>query len=537
MIHIRGIAFILLILLITASLPSCKDDDGSGYIFKMNIESNPRNLDPQMADDKESVMIISNMMEGLVKALPDGAVVPAAAEGFDMSEDGLNYTFYLRRDRKWDSLADFSEPVTADDFVFAFQRIFDAATNSPYSGDYICIKNGGSILSGIKAPEELGVKAVDEYTVKFTLEYPYYDFLPLLAKTAAMPCSRSFFALSKGRYGMDAAASASNGAFYIKEWNYDPYWDNNYIIMRRNASYSENSYVYPYGLNFFITGGETSDIEDFLSGNVSCCTVDSLDEKLFADCAVYSGCIGTAGLVFNPDSEYFGNKAIREALAKSINRDAYKHTLPENLTAAFGIIPSGITLQGKSYRDIVPDRTLSVYDADSSKLWADALRSKGIESVENVKITVPEDFSGIEMLYDITERWRSELLFYCTVEVVSQNEYEGKISGGDYEIAIAELGAEHNSAFEFMNGFIEGECFKKYSNEDFVTSLNSSQTAESLSDGAKRFQAAESQIIEDCVFIPLCYENSYLVCSKKAADLAYYPFTGTVWFGEAKYYD
>ena len=213
---IRNIAFIFLLVL-SLVLPSCSEDDGSGYIFKMNIENNPSNLDPQMADDRESIMIITNMMEGLVKELPSGGIVSAAAERFEMSEDGLTYTFFLRNDRRWESLAKFSEPVKADDFVFAFQRIFDPETNSPYISDYMCIKNSSAVLNGMVPVDELGVKAVDDHTVKFTLEYPYFDFLSLLTKTAAMPCSREFFELSKGKYGMAADAVASNGAFYMKE--------------------------------------------------------------------------------------------------------------------------------------------------------------------------------------------------------------------------------------------------------------------------------------------------------------------------------
>ncbi|MDE6596244.1 MAG: peptide ABC transporter substrate-binding protein, partial [Oscillospiraceae bacterium] len=85
----------------------------------MNIENNPRNLDPQLAEDKESLIIIENMLEGLVRVMPEGGIVPAAAESFDMSEDGLTYTFYLKQGQEWESLAEYSEPVTAADFVYA----------------------------------------------------------------------------------------------------------------------------------------------------------------------------------------------------------------------------------------------------------------------------------------------------------------------------------------------------------------------------------------------------------------------------------
>lgn len=533
---IRNMAFIFL-LVIALVLPSCSEDDGSGHIFRMNIESNPSNLDPQLAYDKESVMIITNMMEGLVKELPGGGIVPAAAESFEMSEDGMTYTFHLRKDRHWESLAKFSEPVKADDFVFAFQRIFSKETNSPYISDYICIKNGRAILNGIESEKELGVRVVDDYTVEFTLEYPYFDFLSLLTKTAAMPCSREFFALSKGRYGMADDAVASNGAFYMKEWNFDPYWDNNYIIMRRNKSYSETDYVYPYSLNFFITGDSSGDAVAFSSGSVDCYISGNVDEKILSSNKSVSSGVKTAGLVFNLDSKYFGNKVFREALARSINRDAYSRLLPEGLTAAFGIVPDGITIQGKKYRDIVPDRTLSVYDAGASQIWERALIATGTESVDNVKITVPDSFAGSDMIYDITGRWQSDLLFYCGVEIVSDSEYETKLAEGSFDIALVEVGCGDNSAYEFLKYFSDSRLFSGNSDSGFIFSLNGIRTAVSLTDGADRINKAESAIIGDYIFIPLCYEKEYLVYKDKAADLAYYPFTSAVWFGESKYFD
>ena len=533
---IRNIAFVFLLVLPLA-LASCSEDDGSGHIFRMNIENNPSNLDPQLAEDKESMMIIANMMEGLVKELPGGGIVPAAAERFEMSEDGMTYTFYLRQDRQWESLAKFSEPVKADDFVFAFRRIFDKGTNSPYSGDYMCIKNGGAVLNGIAPETELGVRAIDDFTVEFTLEYPYFDFLSLLTKTAAMPCSREFFTLSKGRYGRAADAVASNGAFYMKEWNFDPYWDNNYIIMRRNRSYSETDYVYPYSLNFFITGDASKDAADFSSGSVDCYISGNVDEKILSANKSASSGVKTAGLVFNLNSKYFGNAVFREALAKSINRDAYSHVLPEGLTAAFGIVPDGITIQGKKYRDIVPDRTLSIYDVEASRIWELALNATGTESVDNVKITVPDSFAGSEAIYNITGRWQSELLFYCGVEIVSDSEYETKIEEQSFDIALVEVSCEENSAYGFLKFFSDSRLFARNSNSGFISSLNGIRTAVSLTDGADRINKAESAIIGDYIFIPICYEREYLVYGSEAADLAYYPFTSSVWFGEGKYFD
>lgn len=534
--HIRSIALLLTVIIMSAVLSACKEDDGSGYIFKMNIENNPQNLDPQMATDKESILIISNMMQGLVKEQPSGAIVPAAAESFEMSDDGLVYTFHLHRDSVWSSLAEFSEPVTADDFLYAFQRIFDPATKSPYMEDYAIIKNGNEVFRGIKSMDELGVKAPDDYTLEITLNYPYYDFLTLLSKTAAMPCSRSFFELSKGRYGVAAETAASNGAFYLKEWNFDPYWNNNYIIMRRNSAYSEKNQVYPYGLNFFIKGSTDSDLTDFSAGTIQCCVTDEYDEKLFSENNVCSASSKTVGLAFNAGSQYFGSERIRSALAASVNRESYAPSLPANLTEAYGIIPRSVTVQGKNYRDLMPDKMISVYNTEFAGLWTNALKSAGIEAVDNVKITVSEKFSGTDMIYELTDRWRSDLMFYCGVEIVSENEYNEKLENGEYDIALIELGAEQNSAYEFLSNMTKNPCFKGYMNTDFMSDLAASASAVSLSSGAELLNNAEKAVIDDCMFVPLCYENEYLVYSSDAADIAYYPFTGVVSFEKAKYF-
>ncbi len=534
--RIRNIAFIFL-LAAALALSCCAEDDGSGYTFRMNIEENPLNLDPQMAEDESSLMIISNMMEGLVKTSDSGGIVPAAAERFEMSEDGLTYTFYLKQNRKWESAAKYSSYVKADDFVFAFRRIFDPETDSPYSNDYLCIKNGSAVINGLLPLEELGVRAVDDLTVEFTLEYPYYDFLSLLTKTAAMPCSRDFFEFTEGRYGMAADSSASNGAFFLNEWNFDPYWNDNYIIMRRNKSYNETEKVYPYSLNFFITGDASSDAESFAEGDTDCFISDGADEKLLAENKYVSAGVKTAGLIFDPDSKYFKNSIFREALAKSINREAYSHTLPEGLTEAFGIIPSGITVQGKSYRSIVPDRVLSEYDAGAAQIWSSALGSMGIGSVDNVKITVPDSFAGSEMIYSMTDRWRNELLFDCGVEIVSQTEYEAKLADGDFDIALIEVSCNDNSPYEFLKFFYDDGLFAKYSDPELVSTVNGIKTAVSLTSGTEKIKKAESLIIKDHAFIPLCYENKYMIYGENSADIVYYPFISSVYFGEAKSFD
>ncbi len=535
--HIRNVALVFLVMISVLIFPSCGEDDGSGYIFKANIENNPKNLDAQMATDKESIMIITNMMEGLMKVEASGAIVPAMAESFEMSDDGMVYTFRLRQNCQWDSQSDFSAEVTADDFVFAFQRIFDKSTNSPYSSDYLCIKNASAVLNGSLDVTELGVKAVDKYTVEFILEYPYFDFLYLLTKTAAMPCNRNFFEYTMGKYGMSAEATASNGAFYLREWNYDPYWDNNYVIMRRNKAYSEKQYVYPYSLNFFITGDKNTDGTSFAEGNIDSYVTESFDSKVF-DVNNYTAYqTKTVGLLFNTSSVHLDNYELREILVKTINREVYGQNLTDNLNTAYGIIPRGVTLQGRCYRDLSPDKLLSVYDVNSSSVWQEFLKKTGKDSVEGLKIMVSDSFAESDLIYDISEQWQEQLLLNCGVEVVSQTEYESKFSSGEYSIALVELEASENSVFDFFECFTSGVYSEQFSFPSLIASVKQAEKSYSLSDAAENFSKIEKDILNEYLFVPLFYKNEYFVSSPDSEDMVYYPFTSAVRFGNAKYYD
>lgn len=516
---------------------SCKEDDGSGHIFKINIENNPKNLDAQMATDSESIMIISNMMEGLMKRQASGAIVPAAAESFEMSEDGLTYTFYLKKNQQWDTTADFTAEVTADDFVFAFQRIFDKDTKSPYRNDFLCIKNASAVSNDIMSANHLGVKAIDDYTVEFTLEYPYYDFLTLLTKTAAMPCNRAFFEFTQGKYGMAAEATASNGAFYLKEWNYDPYWDNNYIIMRRNKNYSENKYVYPYSLNFFITGDSTVDRTNFSEGDVDCYVEEEYDKKIFEQSNYSAYQTKTVGLLFNVNAEYVDNYEIREALVKSINRDAFVHELPENLSTAYGIIPGGVMLQGKSYRELSPDKLLSLYDVNAAALWQSVLEKTNTTSVDNLKITVSDSFAGSELIYNISDQWREKMLLMSSVEIVSETEYKMKLAEKNFSIALIELKAENNSVSEFFEYFTESEYSSVYDNTTLKSDIKTASMATNLSDAVENYSDIEKIILDGYLFVPLFYKNEFFISDISASDIVYHPFVSSADFSEAKYFD
>ena len=527
----------VMILNVLAIFTGCEEDDGSGHTFKYNLASNPQNLDPQLASDESSIMVIENIMSGLVKKGADGSIQPDAAKSYTISDDGLVYTFELKDDIYWESAADFTEKLTANDFVFAFQRIYDSeALFSPYIDDFLCIKNAEAVSKGSLSKEKLGVTATSDKTLQIELEYPCFDLLEKLTLTGAKPCSKAFFEFTKGRYGLSAETTASNGAFYLKEWNYDPYWDNNYMILRRNKSNSENYFTYPYSLNFFIKKGTDSNMSDFLAGDIDCTVVSNYDKKIFEKKRYESYATKTYGLIFNTNSKYLASKSIREALSSSFVRVESQN--PDYVSGC-GIIPLGVSVAGRKYRELVSDEGFNLYDKGKAlSLWNSELKANNFVSIDGLKITIPESFGETALVSSITEQWQQNLEFYCGIEVVSENEYQLKLSNGTYDIALVEIQSESGTAGGFLDYFS--------SNNDLITpntryavagAAAQISKAENLGKATELYTKAEQIIIDSYEFIPICYGNEYFIFPDNVTDLNYDPITHSVDFGEAKYFE
>ena len=173
-------AFLLLLFWVPAVLAGCMRENND---FVYDLDGAPQNLDPQSAADPASRLVIANIFEGLVTVGADGGIRAGAAESWTVSEDGLTYEFTLREDEKWSN----GDPVTAEDFVYGFRRLFDPATNAPGVSDFLCIRGGTAVLAGEADGGTLGVRAVGKRTLVIELERYNSRFLELLATAPAMP--------------------------------------------------------------------------------------------------------------------------------------------------------------------------------------------------------------------------------------------------------------------------------------------------------------------------------------------------------------
>ena len=356
-----------------------------------------------------------------------------------------------------------------------------------------------------------------------------------------MPCNSSLFHSTNGKYGLDPDNTYTNGPFYVKQWEFDPYGKNNHMILRKNKMFSEEMDISPSSLNFFIEKKYSDRIADFEKEDIDCIITDGSDD--FIDDEDYSYTeykYKTYGIMVNTDNSYFSQIEAREAICLSIDRGIYKEELTRGRTPAYAIIPPAVNILNKSYRDLISDQAKTTYNPSLAKeKWDTFLQNNDISSLTGVNIIVKEGTENTDDLNRITSQWQQNIGFFCGIEVLPEKEYNRRIEENEYLLALTDITADNNSPRDILSQFMTGDEDNTfgYSNDKFDEIFDKAIHSEKLSDSVQLYSDAESAIIDDYSFIPVFYESEYLIYPKEIQGIGYNPFTKELDFIHAKNFD
>lgn len=530
--------FVLCFVILTACSPVEKlksffASDGSGYIFKCSLSSDPETLDPQLAYDQDSVAVTKNTFVGLLKANSDGSIVNGVANGYDISEDGLIYTFYLDEGWQWKAAGGFTADLTARDFSFGFRRLFDPRTASPYAKNYYCIKNSMAVNTGVLDLDELGVTALDDYTLEIALDYPNPEFPRLLTQLPASPCNQEFFEGCKGKYGLEAECIASNGPFYVRYWLHDKYGKDNYVRLRKNDGYAKSGEVCPAGVNFLIEADEETRKSDFLAGTTDCCLLRTYIEPGdgFSCRMLYTSSIG---LIINPVNTVLSRQDVKEILSLAIDINEISKEAPGYLLPAEGLVAQEAFSGDIRYRDKAVVKRPESNPKLAEYKWSFLLTENEKLSISGKNILIPESFADSEYLSLVTQTWSDNLKYNVGLEVVNDGEYQSRLSSGRYDICLAVIGRGAGKAINYLLPFCDGSLgFVCDYCEDAVIACERGETPEG---NIKICLEAEKKLLAEYAYIPLWYAPQFLFAGEDSCDFEYDFFTGAVIFEKAKHY-
>lgn len=447
--HVRALkrAALLLCLMLAFALTGCLSEEAETLY---PLTANPVNLDPQLAQGEDADFVIRHLFEGLV-VVRDGEIVPAAAESWEVSDDRLQYTFVLRTDASWSD----GEPLLAEDFVFAFTRLFDPATHAPAASDFTAIKGAQQRLDGEDVP--LGVQA-DGNTLTITLNHPDNRFLYLLTTAPASPCREDFFLGTHGRYGLERNAILGNGPFYLSTWDAD------YLRLRGRQE----------------TDAAETVLRLDIGGNKSDAVWEVTDGK--GESFVY-------GLLFNESDELFSEKAVRQALF---------YDLPETPELPLSILSPALR-EGMDALQL-PQQDISI----ARSLFQSGLTSAG-DSVYGRSVLISEESGLSEMFSALTQIWQRDLGLYMAVELLPETELRRRVETGAFDCALMALSPDYAHPAGVLAHFVSDsrENFCSYESESYDALFKQAVQENDPDAAAKLYGQAEQLLADDAVFLPL----------------------------------
>ena len=479
--------------------------------FTWFVDTIPANLDPQVASAAPDVIACENLYSGLVHKKADGEIVPDLSESWTISSDGKTYTFQIKDGLTYKAVkgASTDHTITAEDFVFAFRRIFQAQTGSPYAVEFSALENSAAVLAGTADASTLGVSAAGPLTLVFRLSEKDDNFLAKLTLPGAMPCDEEFFNSTRGTYGLNASSTLSSGSFYIYNWTASG------LFLRRAPS---GSLIDSLRLvqNTNSAGQSAAELID----NEKCSAApDDTAAPTTLTSLSYSDT--TWSLLFNCSS-VFASTELRQALASAARGAA---EVPDGglYAAANGLVPDGLTVDGIDYRQTAGDVRPAFGDPRALYI---AARDGGVSPSDfgRVSLLLPSGSGLSDTAELINSAWQKEFSLFFSVEEVEPEEFQKRLENGSYTMALAPVQAEGGSGFSALAQFSPtGGGLTGYSDALYTTQLSASATATG-STRCSLLAACERQLLEQAVAVPLFTQQKRLLVANGIEGLVFDPF-------------
>lgn len=528
----KMLAIFLSAALFVTAFAGCGKKKADG--ITVQIGPNPETLDPALNSAVDGGNMLITLFETLLIIDQDNKVQPGQAEKYEVSPDGLTWTFTMRDGLKW---SDGTE-LNAKDFEYTFKRIADTNVAAPYAETVIGMIEGYKDAIDSKNPEKLNVKASEDgKTLTIKLAYPCSYFDKIVAFGTMSPVQKATVEKNGDSWATKPETYVCNGPYTITEWtpsekivckkneNYKGGWDSSKIVndkltflLLEDSSASYTAY----------TGGTAQLIKDVPTEEIPTLKKDKKDEFNV------DPILGTYYLSMNLNKAPFNNKNVRKALSLAIDRDYVANTVMQGTyTPAYNYVGTGVddvdpgkflenskaANGGKTY--ISEDYKANLEEAKKALAEAGYPEGKGFPT-----ITYSTNDTGYhKALAEYLQQVYKDLGITMNIDIVDWSSFTPKRRAGEYEMARNGWVMDYNDASNMIELFVSsnGNNDGKYNNPAFDKAMNDSKVA----DKAAHFAAlheAEKIVSEDYGFIPVAYYNDFWLQSTSLKGTWHSPY-------------
>jgi oligopeptide transport system substrate-binding protein len=525
--HHLGNSLVFFLILFLVSCSSSEENK----VVNLNFHSEPSNLDPRNSYDSVTGTFAQMLFEGLVRVDSEThKAVMATARKYEVSEDGKTYTFSLRKSY-WTN----GDIVSAKDFEYAWKKMLNPSFQSQLSYQLFPINGARGAKEGKLSLNDVGVKALDEYTLKVDLEYPLPYFIELLSSPAFFPVNRNVEQKNPRWASSYNRDFISNGPFALKAWK-----PGESIDVIKNPKYWDSRSVFLKGIKIGLIKDEKKELAlyeddklDWLGAPVSSLPTDYF-EKLKDRKDFQSYPISAAyWYMFNTQRPPFNNLKIRKALSYGLNRGKLLESLKHSKhLPATGIVPP--TEKHPFKKSFFVDGNTAL----AKKLFEEGMKEeKWTEnSFPEIFITINASADHEELARLVRDQWENLFNISVSIESLEWKTYLEKLSKGDYQVGRFGWIASFDDAMNFLELFkyktsINNHTF--WEDRSFVELLNQASFETNWTHREKVLMKAEESLVKQMPLVPLYYYTNAYLKKEKLQDV-YVSSVGFLDFKRAK---
>ncbi len=527
----KGIAAVLVAASLF-SMMSCGKKEASKKSATINVmvEVEVESLDPQEATDGTSFEVIANFTDGLKQMNADGSTANAICASETLSEDGLTYTFTLREDAFWSN----GDPVTADDFVFGWQRAVDPAVASEYSymlSDIGQVKNAAKIINGEMPVESLGVTAVDAKTLKVELEVPVSYFDKILYFPTFYPVNKAFYEKCGNRYATSADTVLSNGAFILTD--YQPAAVS--FSFKKNEKYYDADSVKLDGLNYQVIKDSQQALLSYQNGDLDIIKLAGDQVDQIKDDPEFIT-IGAGYLWYiSPmmrDVPELANLNLRMAITHAIDRESIvANVVKDGSVATYTAVPSQYAYSDKG-EDFTPVQKEFPQFCDSDKAKAAAFYEKACAELgkKSFVFEMIVDDTSIQqnvaaVIKEQLEKTLPGLTLNLRVEPKKQRVQD--MQNGTFQLGLTRWGPDYADPMTYLGMWVTDNPnnYGFWSHAAYDAEIERCVTGDLAQKPAERWAAlkhAESYVLEDAVIFPVYQQSDACMVKSNVKGIEYH---------------
>lgn len=480
-------------------LASCGTKQATGKEQTLNILLNEegKTLDPQLATTNSSGAVLSFLMEGLTKVeVKTKEIIPGLAEKWEVSEDGLNWTFHLRDGLKWAN----GEALTAEDFRTGWLRALDPKVAAEYAYMLFPIKNARRFNSGDVSAEEVGIKAEDEKTLTVNLEHPVAYFTSLTAFYTYFPANKVFLDKCGEEFSLDPDKILSSGPFMMKEWTHG-----SNMSLVKNDNYYNAGNIKLSRVNIKYIKDDASSLNAFNNDELHETAISTEQYAEYKDDPRLKQVLQSAVwyIQYNTEHPVLKNADIRRAILLAVDKEEMCEKVFSGIPKPlYTMTPRDVGISGLRTNDFareIGDKLPKFNVDEAKKALAKGLAELGLSKLPELSIIVNDSGGNTKAVQAIQEYLRVNLGITLNIEIMTFKERISRMQAGTFDMVYAGWSADYQDPMTYLDLFVTGGGNNqgKYSSREYDECIRKAQVSNDAGERFKAFEKAEEILARD----------------------------------------